>query len=47
LSESGRSEIKIMLNYKLGHEKSVKIVFVKSSIEAVTVIKKIEIMGIE
>lgn len=36
-----------MLNHKTGHEKTVKIVFVKKSKDAFTVIKKIEIMGIE
>jgi hypothetical protein len=47
LSESGKSDIKIMLNHKVGHEKNVKIVFIKKSKEAATVIKKIEIVGIE
>ena len=36
-----------MLNHKTGHEKTVKIVFVKKSKDAFTVIKKIEIMGID
>ncbi len=36
-----------MLNHKTGHEKNVKIVFIKKSEEAVTVIKKIEIVGVE
>lgn len=36
-----------MLNHKAGHEKNVKIVFIKKSEEAVTVIKKIEIVGVE
>jgi hypothetical protein len=47
ISESGKSDIKIMLNHKVGHEKNVKIVFIKKSKEAATVIKKIEIVGIE
>jgi hypothetical protein len=47
ISESGKSDIKIMLNHKVGHEKNVKIVFIKKSKEAVTIIKKIEIVGIE
>jgi hypothetical protein len=47
ISESGKSDIKIMLNHKVGHEKNVKIVFIKKSKEAATIIKKIEIVGIE
>lgn len=47
ISESGKSDVKIMLNHKAGHEKNVKIVFIKKSEEAVTVIKKIEIVGVE
>jgi hypothetical protein len=47
ISESGKSDIKIMLNHKVGHEKNVKIVFIKKSKDAATIIKKIEIVGIE
>lgn len=47
MSENGKSEVRIMLNHKAGHEKSVKIVLIKRSKYAFTVIKKIEIMGIE
>ena len=47
ISDSGKSDVKIMLNHKAGHEKNVKIVFIKKSKDALTVIKKIEIVGIE
>jgi hypothetical protein len=47
ISESGKSDIKIMLNHKVGHEKNIKIVFIKKSKDAATIIKKIEIVGIE
>ena len=47
ISESGKSDVKIMLNHKVGHEKNVKIVFIKKSKDAFTVIKEIEIVGIE
>lgn len=47
ISENGKTDIKIMLNHRVGHEKSVKIVFVKKSQGAATIIKKIKIVGIE